>query len=73
MQAFKPRPFIFTHACANCKFAQKLNDVHGSALVYICTKNKESTRRLPGMHICDVEEDGNGEQLSWFDDPTLLP
>jgi len=42
-------------------------DVHGSALNYVCSKDPFSTRRLSGTHICDLDVDGVGEQISWFD------
>lgn len=67
MEAFKPRGFIFLHCCANCKFGRKLN-VQGTALDYMCMKETDKLRHLPGTHICDVDVDGIGEQISWFDE-----
>lgn len=67
MEAFKPRGFIFLHCCANCKFSRKLN-TSGTALDHVCLKETDKIRHLPGTHICDVDVDGVGEQVSWFDE-----
>lgn len=67
MEAFKPKGFIFLHCCANCKFGRKMKVV-GTALDHICMKEKDVQRHLPGTHICDVDVDGVGEQISWFDE-----
>ena len=67
MEAFKPKGFIFLHCCANCKYGKKIV-VTGSALNHICMKDTDKVRHLSGTHICDVDVDGIGEQMSWFDD-----
>lgn len=67
MEAFKPRRFIFMHCCANCEFGKKL-DIRGTALDYICMKDTDKVRHLPGSHKCDLEIDGTGNQISWFDE-----
>lgn len=70
MEAFKPKRSLFVHCCSNCEFSKKLG-VKGTALDYICMKDlKEANkiRHLPGAHKCDVEEDGEGRQISWFDE-----
>ena len=66
MQAFKPKGFIFLHCCANCKYGRKLN-AKSSALEYICSLDVDNPRHLTSSHICDVDMDRNGEQISWFD------
>lgn len=68
MEAFKPKKSLFIHCCANCEFGTKLR-LNGTALDYICTKDMSTdrVRHLPGAHKCDVEVDGTGDQISWFD------
>ena len=67
MEAFKPKRSIFVHCCANCEYGKKLL-IKGTALDYVCMKETDKMRHLPGSHKCDVEEDGAGKQISWFDE-----
>lgn len=64
--AFKPRPSIFLHRCANCVYAKK-TDARGTALTYKCMM-EERPYMLSGAHICDVDLDKTGEQINWFED-----
>ena len=64
--AFEPKKFIFLHCCANCAHAKKMS-IHGSAKIYACGM-EERSELLPGSHICDVDIEGNGKQINWFDD-----
>lgn len=71
MKAFKPKKSLFLHCCANCDNGKRVLSIGGSPLGYICTK-REGTERLFGSHICDIEVDGTGEQISWFDEIEAL-
>lgn len=65
--AFKPRKFIFLHACANCDYGKMVTGVGGSPLAYICTVSG-NTNRLFGSHICDIEAPEDENQVNWFED-----
>lgn len=65
--AFKPRPSIFLHRCANCIYAKKRDGLYGTSYVYECMM-EERPDLLTGAHICDVDLDKTGEQINWFED-----
>ena len=67
MLAFKPKPQLFIKCCMNCKYSKVVRGMGSSPLGYICGR-KEGSSRLFGSHVCDVEVDGTGEQLSIFDE-----